>query len=311
MANLGFGLRRALALSAFCVVGLVAACTSVQYNLPPVAIDTDGARHPGKFIWHDLISDTPRASQAFYTALLGWEFQSLRLTGAEYWLITHGGQPIGGMVNQARIPAGKDVSQWVSVLSVADIAAATGIVTESGGTVLRQPVSVGDRGDIAVFADPTGAIFAALQSRDGDPGDEGAPIPEGAFLWHELWTADVDGAAEFYAALCGLDIERGETAGRDGQSVAYHLLRDDALARSGVRDLPLADLPPLWMPYLRVADAAALESLLERIPGLGGRVLVPSMARPAGGFLAVIAGPSGAPIALQTWGDKQPRIKAG
>jgi predicted enzyme related to lactoylglutathione lyase len=53
--------------------------------------------------------------------------------------------------------------------------------------------------------------------------------------------------------------------------------------------------------YLRVADLAALEAILERVEDLGGRVLQPATARPAGGYLAVLQGPSGAGIALQTW----------
>jgi predicted enzyme related to lactoylglutathione lyase len=54
-----------------------------------------------------------------------------------------------------------------------------------------------------------------------------------------------------------------------------------------------------------VVDENRLDAILEQVTDLAGSVLVPRVARPAGGFVAVIAGPSGAPIALQTWGDDQ------
>jgi predicted enzyme related to lactoylglutathione lyase len=67
---------------------------------------------------------------------------------------------------------------------------------------------------------------------------------------------------------------------------------------------------PLWVSYLRVADEASLDAILARVEPLGGRILMPATARPAGGMLAVVADPSGAGIALQTW-DVRPGPGAG
>jgi len=61
----------------------------------------------------------------------------------------------------------------------------------------------------------------------------------------------------------------------------------------------------MWVSYLRVANASALDAILEQVEPLGGRILFPATERPGGGVVAVIAGPSGAGIALQTWDDKQ------
>jgi predicted enzyme related to lactoylglutathione lyase len=291
------------------VCAAITACTTLDYDLPPVA-DSGGDRQPGKFIWHDLISDDPAASEAFYGALFGWEFRSLKVPGAGYWIISLDGEQIGGMVNQAGLPAQRDISQWVSVLSVEDTGAVAASVRESGGSVLQEPVSLGSRGTIAVFADAQGAIFAGLTSAAGDPPDRDRLPAEGAFLWHELWTRDAVDAARFYAQLSALSIEVIDGVDAAGNTVPFSVLRDGERARAGVRPLPDADIPSLWMPYLRVADRARLEQLLGDAPQLGGRVLVPVTPRPAGGFVAVIAGPSGAPVALQTWGDDQ-KLKEG
>jgi hypothetical protein len=213
------------------------------------------------------------------------------------------------MVAQASLPAKRDISQWISVLSVADIEAATARVRRAGGRVLREPVSIGERGVIAVFADKQGANFAALTSGSGDPVDKAELPQEGAFLWHELWTSDVDAAAGFYAGLTQLQAEARGGQSVEGRPIAYTVLRAAGVPRAGVRTAPDPDMPSLWMPYLRVAEVSRLDAMLARVPQLGGSVLVPRIARPAGGYVAVIAGPSGAPIALQTWGSDQPLLE--
>jgi predicted enzyme related to lactoylglutathione lyase len=290
------------AVSAAATILALTACAAGRFDLPAVSADTDGQRRPGKFIWQDLISDDPAGSQRFYSELYGWEFRPLGVGGGSYWLISQQGVPIGGMVDQRRLPATRDISQWVSVLSSADIDASAAAVRAAGGAVLREPVALGKRGRIAVFTDPQGALFAALETPGGDPRDASALPPVGGFLWHELWTSDPGPAARFYAGLSDLDARQAPSASA-GVEVAYYVLSADERPRAGVRTRPAEDAPPLWVPYLRVDTRARLEALLARVPGLGGEVLVPMTTRPAGGHVALVAGPSGAPIALQTWAD--------
>lgn len=290
-------------LTAFAMAAVLVSCAGVEYDLPPVSAGSGGERLPGKFIWHDLISDDVAATERFYSGLFAWKFTELPLPGAQYWMITLHGEPVGGMVNQASLPASRDISQWVSVLSSPDIDASARRVAERGGRVLRAPVAIGTRGHIAVFADPQGAIFAALETLTGDPADSAASPPAGGFLWHELWTPDPDAAQGFYASLSGLQSNGAETTGASGLAVSYFLLSAGEHVRAGIRSRPSPDVPPVWMPYLRLRTLADLEDVLGRVPGLGGEVLVPAIKRPAGGYMALIGGPSGAPIALQTWPD--------
>lgn len=286
---------------------LLASCAAVNFDLPPVG---DGkATLPGKFVWHDLISDDPAGSEAFYGELFGWSFRSLPVGDGGYWIIEHNDAPIGGMVAQDRLPASRDVSQWVSAIAVNDADEAVAQARRRGAEILREPVSLGRRGTIAVIADPTGGLFAALGTHGADPLDTDDLPPVGNFLWHELWSGTPDEAAEFYADMTGLTVDAGDPRGDGDQVVQFHTLRDQGRARGGVRTKPDAAMPTLWMPYLRVGDSAALAAMLERVPALGGQVLVPAIARPIGGELAIIAGPSGAPIGLQTWSEDQPSMK--
>jgi predicted enzyme related to lactoylglutathione lyase len=269
------------------------ACAPVSYDLPPLAGGSD--RLPGKVVWHDLITDTPAASERFYGELFDWTFEPV--PGVNYTLIRHDGRAIGGLVDQGRLPVEEDVSQWVALLAVDDIEAAAAGVGPAGGRLLTPPTSLGRRGRVAVAADPEGAVFALLETGDGDPPDGAQPPAPGGFLWDELWAVDTAGAAAFYRRLLPYE---GETLALAGD-LDYTLLSAAGRPRAGIRPHPLADSAPLWVNYLRVADLAALEAILARVEGLGGRVLQAATARPAGGYLAVVQGPSGAGIALQTW----------
>ena len=278
---------------------LVTACVGTGFSLPPVAGVSGGERLPGKVIWQDLLTDTPQQTEAFYGGLFGWEFEPLG-GGVNYTLIRHRGHLIGGLVDQNRLPATADISQWVVAMSVADIGEAVQTVADAGGEVFTPATSLGERGDIAVVADPTGALLALLQTRDGDPVDANADPATGDFLWRELWTVEVDRAARFLTRLAPFAVESIEIDAAD-KSVAYRLLKTADLPRAGVRTTPVPQMPPMWVSYLRVADQTELAAILAKVPGLGGEILVPALARPGGGYVAVIAGPSGAGIALQTW----------
>ena len=285
------------------LVLLLGACAA-QFSVPPVTDSATGKYLPGKIIWHDLLTDTPGLTEVFYSELFGWEFRALADKSVNYKMIYLGGRMIGGMVDQNRLPNKKDISQWVIGLSVVDVEQATRVLAKAGGSVFTAPTSLGDRGEIAIVADQQGAILALLQTRDGDPVDIQKATALGGFLWDELWAADVGEATTFYGQLAKYSVEE-EILGGDEAPVEYRILKAQGKPRAGIRLNPVEGLSPMWVSYLRVLDEQALDKILARVEPLGGRILVPATPRPSGGMVAVIAGPSGAGIALQTWGDKQ------
>jgi len=277
---------------------LVAGCTAVTVNLPPITETPTDERHDGKVVWHDLLTNTPEASRRFYGELLGWEFEEPRVfvgvgSGTSYMLIRHDGRLIGGMVDTNALGKTENISQWVTTISVADIDAAVGRVTGAGGKVLNAPESIGARGRMAVVEDSTGAVFAMIQTKDGDPADR-EPVHNG-WLWDELWTNDVDGATGFYQAVLGFQHADHAIENADKN---YRVLKHGDKPRAGVLKNPFDDERPVWVNYIRVEDPSAVTAKVE---GLGGRVLVEAQSRPIGGEVAFIAGPSGAGVALQTW----------
>ena len=278
----------------------LAACSTTSIDLPALTASGTGEKLPGKVVWHDLISDAPDETRTFYSALFDWQFRSLDAVGGNYEIISHNGEAIGGMVDQNRLSSTVDISQWVVILAVADVAAATDAVAAAGGKVFTPPTSLGARGEIAVVADPQGAIVALLQTGGDDPADAGAPAATGGFLWSELWTTNVDGAASFYQKIAPYKPEK-LTFNAQGSNVPYRVLSAQGRPRVGIRSNPVPDSSPRWQSYLSVESLGAMEAILARVPELGGSVLMMATERPEGGYVSVIEDPAGAVIALQTW----------
>jgi len=271
-------------------------------NLPPVTDAPSGDHYNGRVVWHDLLTSTPAESRKFYGELFGWEFEKPGLaTGLggddSYMLIRHDGKLIGGMVDAKALNRDVDISQWVTVMSIADIDAAAERVVAAGGEVLTPPTDVGSRGVLAVVAGPDRAIIALVQTRDGDPPEQEPRIDE--WLWDELWTNNVEQTTGFYRQVAGFQIEDHEIEDVDR---TFRVLKADGQPRAAILANPFEGELPVWVNYIRVEDPKAITAQVE---GLGGSILIEAQPRAIGGTVAFIAGPSGAGVALQTWPLKQ------
>ena len=280
------------------VAAAIAGCTTIKIDLPPITDSATGERHDGKVVWRDLLTNTPEESRRFYGELFGWEFERpatvLGIGGDDaYMLIRHNGRLIGGIVDTNSFRPGENISQWVTTISIQDIDAAVERVTVRGGTIMTSPTSIGSRGRIAVAEDPGGALFAMIRTNEGDPADQ-APDYDG-WLWDELWTGDVDAATGFYREVFGFDFTDHDIDATDSQ---YRVLSIDDTPRAGILTMPFEGERPVWVNYLRVRNPSAITA---RVAQLGGRVLLDAQERSVGGTVALVAGPSGAGIALQTW----------
>ena len=289
-----------LLLATSCTLVLVA-CATTNINLPSITESPTGERFPGKIIWHDLLTNDPAASKRFYGELFGWEFESVGSfagmgSDTAYTLIRHNGRLIGGMIDTVALNNRTDISQWVVVMSVEDVDAAAQGFTDNGGSVLTPPRDLQRRGRIAVVQDKAGALLALLQTKDGDPVDRQPEL--GDFLWNELWTVDVDGAAKFYSDAVGYETVDWDTDAIEETPANYRLLNHSDKSRAGILENPFDSLDPVWVSYIRVESPAAITA---KVAALGGKVLIEAQPRALGGEVAFIAGPSEAGIALQTW----------
>jgi len=274
----------------------LAACTAANITLPPVTDQPTGAHIPGKVIWHDLLTDDVDSARHFYGELFGWKFESPTVgQNSAYTLITLNGSRIGGMIDATKIRADVDLTQWVSILSVENVDAATALFKTSGGTVFTEPTDLTDRGRISVVADSQGALVALLRTEGGDPKDQEPQI--GGFLWDELWTDDPNQSIDFLSELVAYE---GNTVAIEGED--YRYLSSAGQPRVGIRKNPLPGLTPTWVTFIRVEDPAAITARVEE---LGGKVFVEAQTNPIGGQVAIIADPAGAGLVIQSWTPRE------
>jgi len=282
--------RRHLVLLSVTLALVVSACSGLR--LSPVTAEPTSNWIPGKFIWHDLITHDISAVKLFYAGVFGWKFEALPGTD-RYTVIRHNGEMIGGIAFSDRKIDGKPISQWVSMMSVPSVDQAASRIRQAGGRVYAGPRDIDDRGRLAIVGDPQGAVFGLVRTTGGDPHDREAGI--GDWLWNELWSDDREAAAQLYATLVGYELDTHEkVAGKP-----YTVFKRDGEPRAGLLVNPFPEeVTSLWLPYVRVANPAAVAAKVE---GLGGQVLLKPDPEHRKGTVAIIADPTGAEVAIQKW----------
>jgi predicted enzyme related to lactoylglutathione lyase len=144
----------------------------------------DEAIGPGEWLWTELWTDDTSGARSFYSALLGYGFESRESRSADvgaagassvapedagYLLFMRSGEPQAGMV---RIPFAEARPHWLPFVAVRDVGAATREVEKLGGTIIIAPEDV-ERMDAAIIADPSGAVFGIQQwPRPARPGGD-------------------------------------------------------------------------------------------------------------------------------------------
>lgn len=129
-----------------------------------------GARlvnEPGSVCWNELQTHDVDAAVAFYQQLFSWTSQTQDMGEAgDYTVFSLGGEQVAGSM---RPPIAEVPSHWSTVFAVADADAAASAAAGAGGSVHAQPFDM-PIGRLTVLADPTGAVFQAIQF-SADTGD--------------------------------------------------------------------------------------------------------------------------------------------
>jgi predicted enzyme related to lactoylglutathione lyase len=236
---------------------------------------------PGTFSWAELATSDADGAKAFYTAVLGWDYEDTPAgEGMIYSLARREGRRVAALFASEQQP------HWNCYVTVASVDEVAPRAAELGGRVLQEPFDVLDVGRMAVVADPAGASLCLWEART-TIGAELVNAP-GAMTWNDLVTPDADAAARFYGDLLGWTATEIPDAG------GYRVIRNGGRANGGI--MPHTESPPAWMPYFGHED---VERAVGELDGQGARLLNGPMHMPQG-TIAVLADPQGAVFALWT-----------
>jgi uncharacterized protein len=114
----------------------------------------------------------------------------------------------------------------------------------------------------------------------------------GRFMWHELMTTDTDAAGAFYSKVMPW---KAQASGMPG----YTLWFAGKTQAGGMMALPAeaTGAQPHWLTYI---GTPSVDSAVENVQRLGGKVLKSAADIPNVGRFAVVADPQGAAFALYT-----------
>ena len=279
-------------------------------------LDRDGYP-PGVPCWVDTAHADPEGAVAFYGGLFGWEFENRMPPDApgSYFVARLHGRDVAAVGSQ---PEGAPPTPvWSTYVAVDDADAAATRVADAGGSTLAEPFDVLDAGRMAIFADPSGAVFSVWQAK----AHKGAQLVNEPGTWNfsDLNTRDVEGAMAFYGAVFGWVASTVEGAGAEFTMLRlpgygdFLEQRDPELrarqeatgAPPGFEDvvaglIPMTEhpfppeVPSHWSVTFTVDDADATAA---RAAELGGTVITPPFdAGPT--RVAVVSDPQGAVFAV-------------
>lgn len=246
----------------------------------------------GRVIWRETLTKDGDKASAFYGALFGWTFKDMPMgPGFNYRIIELGGKGIGGVMKQpAEMEQMGVPAHWSSYVAVPDVDAACAAVKAGGGQVVWGPNDLEGVGRMATVVGFDGASISVMTPAPGDAGmtpPAGRPAA-GAFCWETLTTADVDRAKTFWTSVMPWKASSG--AGMPTFSVGEGM-------ENQIADIQptRGPVPPNWLTYVVVAK---IEPAAEKATQLGGTVMMPAMAIPGIGRIAVILDDQGAAIGL-------------
>lgn len=245
---------------------------------------------PGTFCWADLASTDQAASKAFYSGLFGWEaFDAPVGDGVYYSMMMIDGRQVAAIAPQP--PQQRDAGvppNWNSYVSVESADAALALARELGGTVHADAFDVMESGRMGVIQDPQGAYFSVWEPRE----HYGASLvnANGAMIWNELASPDLDASEAFYSGLFGWKIEAIPDL-----AMEYRVIQTAAGNGNGGMTSPMPPgTPPHWLVYFGADD---IDASTARAKELGATAMVESLDISMG-TISVLADPRGAVFAL-------------
>ncbi|MER5572643.1 VOC family protein [Streptomyces massasporeus] len=250
--------------------------------------DTPARHAPGAPCWVSLMVHGLDATEEFYGALFGWEFQPGPQQLGPYVRALLDGREVAGI---GRLPPDRHLPiAWTPYFASENVDLTAGTVRSRGGTIGVGPLDAADAGRLAIGSDPSGAVFGIWQAA-AHLGTAVSGVP-GTPAWNELLTFESASVAKFYRMVFGYEEEPVVSA--DFDYVSLHLGGEPVAGIHGLGHALPRDQGPHWVTYFQVDD---VDDALDHLVHLGGHVLKP-VHDTAHGRVAGVADPEGARFAL-------------
>lgn len=241
----------------------------------------------GTFSWADCSTTDWTSGKEFYVAVMGWETEDLPMgEGQFYTMFKQDDENVAAISGMSQeMQDGGMPSMWNNYITVDDVDALVGKVTELGGKIVMSPMDVFEDGRMMVVQDPTGGTVSLWQAKNTI--GAGLVNTVGAMLWNELTTPDPQKAMDFFKELLGWEYQR------NGE-MDYWMIVNNGRMNGGILKLTeeMGDMPPVWLAYYNVGS---LDETLKKVTANGGTIHVQAEAEGVGKF-ALIADLQGATV---------------
>ncbi|WP_445047405.1 VOC family protein [Streptomyces drozdowiczii] len=251
--------------------------------------------------WADATFTDPEGAKRFYGELLGWTFGDTLPEYGNYTQAYVDGRAVAALMppGPGQMPVG-----WCLYLATPDAETTASKIRGAGGTLLVEPMRVGEFGTMVLAADPGGVVFGVWQPGT-HKGFEARTVP-GAFNWAEVFTRAPERADAFFSEVFGYGVQRMTDDGVD--FTLYDLGADPVLGRMRMTDDFPPEVPPYMNVYFTVDDC---DAAVEKARSMGATLRFGPMTMPFGRF-AALTDPQGSPFSLidnGTTGGEMPDLE--
>lgn len=251
----------------------------------------------GSWIWYELMTPDPKASKAFYDAVVGWDIDTVPTVPGdpEYRMIMAPDGPVGGVLTLSpEMMAQGAKAGWLGYIGVDDVDATVERLRAVGGSVHLPPQDVEGVGRMAMVSDPQGGLFYIMRGVSDENSRAYGRMDMGHVSWNELQTGEDDAASfAFYSEVFGWE----KAGGMPMPWGEYAFLRGRGEEEIWGAMMPrgTADQPIGWTFYFRVPD---IEAAFGRVKAAGGTPFSDPMEVPGGERVFNAVDPLGVPFGL-------------
>ncbi|GAA2816428.1 VOC family protein [Kitasatospora paracochleata] len=245
--------------------------------------------------WADAMFSDVEGAKTFYGGVLGWTFGEASSEYGNYTQAYSDGKAVAAVVPP--MPGQEGHSAWCLYLASPDAAGTAEKIRAAGGTVLMDPMQVGDFGSMLIAQDPGGVVFGVWQ---GGTHEGFEKIGEsGSYAWAEVFTREPAKSDAFFPAVFPYTTQK--MADEHVDYKIFNLDAGPALGRMEMTpDVP-AEVPSFMSVYFGVEDCdAAVTKAVE----LGGKLVFGPMSSPFGRFASLVD-PQGAAFSIIDMGTTE------